>query len=46
MKSFAWPGVEQSRDNQGWFVLRKKRVAVLAVRQSQGKLDMQLESLD
>ena len=46
MKSFAWPGVEKSRDNQGWFVFRKKCIAVLAVRQSQGNLDMQLESLD
>lgn len=46
MKSFAWPSVEKGGDNQGWFVLRKKYIAVLAVRQSQGKLDMQLEGLD
>jgi hypothetical protein len=46
MKSFAWPGVEKGRDNQGRFVLRKKYIAILAVRQSQGKLDMQLEGLD
>lgn len=45
-EKFCMAGCGEKQRQSGWFVLRKKCIAVLVVPPSQGKLYMQLESLD